>query len=177
MPCGQFLKLRRNCSNTNDYDLQADALSQNLHNESYPKKVIRNAKKRARNNHHEALLETTSRTHDDTMTCVTTYTPTSNQVKNIILKHWNIVNKGELQLECPRFAFKSTQNLKDMLVHTRLQPKKITHQTTLWDLPTVKGHYPCGNCSVCASTHHTRDIQIGEINWTQRQHTNCITKN
>lgn len=62
--------------------------------------------------------------------------------------------------------------------HTRPKNIPIQNQTTLWGLPPVEGHFPCGNCSVCPQTRHTKEVDLGLTRpWRQHHHTNCNTNN
>ncbi|KAJ1217543.1 hypothetical protein NDU88_005137 [Pleurodeles waltl] len=57
LPMGQFLRLRRNCSNLSDYKKHANKLSTKLQEKDYPTHLVRRANKRARNNNRDQLLQ------------------------------------------------------------------------------------------------------------------------
>ncbi|KAJ1104669.1 hypothetical protein NDU88_002079, partial [Pleurodeles waltl] len=57
LPVGQFLRLRRNCSNLSDYNKHANNLSTKLQERDYPAYLVRRAYKRARNNNRDQLLQ------------------------------------------------------------------------------------------------------------------------
>ncbi|KAJ1211274.1 hypothetical protein NDU88_006635 [Pleurodeles waltl] len=61
LPFGQFLRLRRNCSSVHLFEAQACELKEKLQHRCCPTKIINSSYKRARNNHREALLESTMR--------------------------------------------------------------------------------------------------------------------
>ena len=46
LPYGQFLRIRRNCSEVEDYHQQAVSLSQKLSRKGYPSRILHNAQKR-----------------------------------------------------------------------------------------------------------------------------------
>ncbi|KAJ1153242.1 hypothetical protein NDU88_006003 [Pleurodeles waltl] len=78
-PVGQFLRLRRNCSSVTDYRKHAEKLSTKLHTKDYPTHLINVAKKRARNNNRDQLLQPRAQKPDlDKIVCVTTFNPLSN---------------------------------------------------------------------------------------------------
>ncbi|XP_078515246.1 extracellular calcium-sensing receptor-like [Lissotriton helveticus] len=153
LPFGQFLRIRRNCSALTDYKTESAILSRNLLERGYPTRDVSKAQKRASHNHREALLEQRELTpvENQPITCVTTFTPASTKIKSVIKRHWAILNTGNLTFEQPRFAFKRSQNVKDILINTRPKVKKKVTQQTLWHLPPVKGHYPCGSCVISHS--------------------------
>lgn len=178
LPYGQFLRLRRNCSILEDYKKQAKELEGRLQERDYPIKTIRKCQKRARNQPRESLLETTPRAEpQDLLTCVTTYSTSTNTVKKIINKNWKILTSNTLKWPKPRFANKRTKNIKDILVHTRPAPTARTDTlTSAWNLAPITGHYPCGSCSVCGLTKVTKSLQLlPNLNWELRSHTNCNT--
>ncbi|KAJ1109637.1 hypothetical protein NDU88_006997 [Pleurodeles waltl] len=119
LPFGQFLRIRRNCSDKNDFRIQDNALCRKLGERNYPERNIRQAKKRASNIPRETLLTTNTRTQQSRLTCVTTFTPLSNRIKGIVRRLWPILTSAGETLECPLFAFKRTHNIKDLVVHTR----------------------------------------------------------
>ncbi|KAJ1203117.1 hypothetical protein NDU88_006911 [Pleurodeles waltl] len=57
LPVGQFLRLRRNCSSVTDYRKHADKLTTKLHTKDYPPHLVSRARKRARNNNRDQLLQ------------------------------------------------------------------------------------------------------------------------
>ncbi|XP_078510279.1 uncharacterized protein LOC144769955 [Lissotriton helveticus] len=146
LPYSQFLRLRRNCSSIKDYKVQADDLCAKLTVRDYPSRIINSCAKRARNQSRQSLLESHPKQTDDRTTCVTTYSPITNQVKKIINRNWKIITSNTLTWSKPRFANKRSSNIKDLLVHTRPPPKKKKQHPGLWNNPPITGHYPCGTC-------------------------------
>ncbi|KAJ1145855.1 hypothetical protein NDU88_012138 [Pleurodeles waltl] len=119
LPIGQLLRIRRNCSDTSDFHTQANMLCHKLSERNYPARNIRQAKKRASNIPRESLLIDNIRTPQSRLNCVTTFTPLSNRIKNVVRKFWPILTSAGETLEYPLFAFKRTHNIKDLVVHTR----------------------------------------------------------
>ncbi|KAJ1123491.1 hypothetical protein NDU88_001960, partial [Pleurodeles waltl] len=112
------------------------------------------------------------------LTCVTTFTPLSNQIKGTIRRLWPILTSAGATLERPLFAFKRTPNIKDLVVHTRPSMKQPTNNLDTGQWLKVKGHYPCGSCNVCPFTDNIREVDLGQQKtWQLRSHTNCRTKN
>ncbi|KAJ1184101.1 hypothetical protein NDU88_000911 [Pleurodeles waltl] len=85
LPVGQFLRLRRNCSSVTDYRKHADKLSTKLHTKDYPPHLVNRARKRARNNNRDQLLQPRAQKPSlDKIVCVTTFNPLSNEIQKII---------------------------------------------------------------------------------------------
>ncbi|XP_078524891.1 vomeronasal type-2 receptor 1-like [Lissotriton helveticus] len=146
LPYGQFLRLRRNCTQIKDYKTQAQDLKKKLQQRRYPEKIIDVAMKRARNNNREALLENKI-PPDEASTrpiCVTTYSSSTNEVSKLMNKHWRILNSGTLNIEKPMFAHRRGKKLKDMLllhylkrVHLKSQVDGAMYFDQHGDPPTV----------------------------------------
>ncbi|KAJ1155024.1 hypothetical protein NDU88_007760 [Pleurodeles waltl] len=121
LPVGQFLRLRRNCTELTDYKKHAQQLTDKLRARGYPDHLLRRADKRARVNPRETLLQSRSRTNKgDRLICVTTFNPASNTVKKIINDDWKILTSGGLPFQAPLNAYRKA---------TRIQVKLIEY----WD--------------------------------------------
>lgn len=175
LPFGQFLRVRRNCSNIPDFRRKAKDLSMKLKVRRYPNNLVRTSMKRAANNHREALLEPpVVKPPLDRLVCVTTYNTSSSKIQKMIRKRWRILNSSGETIPLPLFSFKRGNNLRDSLVHTRPRQEVCEPPQTLWGLPPVRGHHPCGNCSVCPLTSKTLEVDIGTSRpWQLKHHTNC----
>ncbi|KAJ1143227.1 hypothetical protein NDU88_009538 [Pleurodeles waltl] len=180
LPVGQYLHLRRNCTELTDYKKHAQQLTNKLRARGYPDHLLRRADKRVLVSPRETLLHPSSRTSKrDPLICVTTFNPASNMIKKILNEDWKILTSGGLPFQIPMNAYKKAKSIRDMIVHTRPWVNPTTSkQRTLWDLPPPKGHFPCGSCSVCAFTKKTLTLDLGlETPWELRQLTNCNSKN
>ncbi|XP_069499168.1 uncharacterized protein [Ambystoma mexicanum] len=180
LPFGQFLRLKRNSSLKDDFARSADVLTNKLLAKGYPPRVIRNASKRAYNNNREALLEKSSRPIKKIGTVfVNTFSNLSYKIKNIVMKTWKKIYRGKEVLP-PLVAFRKSQNLRNILIRNDVTEMQIpqVRQTRLWGLPEVKGHFPCGNCSMCGQTKETRLLQIlPDVKWVFTEMTNFNTAN
>lgn len=88
------------------------------------------------------------------------------------------LNDSSDKIASPLFAFKGSSSIRERLVHTR--PKETPRRVvgTLWNLPPVVGHHPCGSCSVCPQTKHSTMVDIGtDRPWEQVHFTNCNSEN
>ncbi|KAJ1098507.1 hypothetical protein NDU88_003617 [Pleurodeles waltl] len=97
LPVGQFLRLRRNCSSVEDYRKHADKLATKLQAKDYPTHLVNRARKRARNNNRDQLLQPRAVKPDlEKIVCVTTFSPLSNRIQKIIKDDWKILTSGGL---------------------------------------------------------------------------------
>ncbi|XP_069476323.1 uncharacterized protein [Ambystoma mexicanum] len=178
LPFGQFLRYRRNCSTRTDYIRQSASLAAKLRNRGYPKRIIKQARKRASNIPREVTLEhhVKSNEVENTITAVMSFSPIANKIKKEIVKLWPILNVGQHSIDTPRFALKRRKNLRDALVHSYRE--KEHRLNTLWGQNPATGHTPCGTCNACSSTKRTTSINIGwHYPWIQKTLTNCNSSN
>lgn len=88
IPVGQFLRVRRNCSDTGDFISNAQDLTRRFINRSYPKWVVSQAFQRARGSDRKELLNT--RVKKDTPRYITNYITQWNDLKQILKRHWDV---------------------------------------------------------------------------------------
>ncbi|KAJ1119551.1 hypothetical protein NDU88_007736 [Pleurodeles waltl] len=135
LPVGQFLRLRRNCSSMTDYRKHADKLTTKLHTKDYPPHLVSRARKRARNNNRDQLLQPRAlKSSLEKIVCVTTFNPLSNEIQKIIRDNWKILTSGGLPFEPPLHTYKRASNIRNIVVHTRPKEKLRPTQTTLWQM-------------------------------------------
>ncbi|XP_078506462.1 uncharacterized protein LOC144765749 [Lissotriton helveticus] len=124
LPYGQFLRVRRNCSNREDFEVHARNLCGQLRDRHFPNSLIKRSKKRAVNSNREALLEAPIPKPPLTrLTFVSTFNTRSNAIQKIVKRHWCLLNHGREKIVQPLFAFKRASSIRDRLVHTR--PKEL----------------------------------------------------
>ncbi|KAJ1100609.1 hypothetical protein NDU88_005690 [Pleurodeles waltl] len=142
LPVGQFLRLRRKCTELTDFKKHAKKLTDKLQARGYPAYLLRRAEKRARFSNRETLLQPTTRTNkEDTLICVTTFNPASDTIKKIINEDWKILTSGGLPFQLPLNAFKKAKSIRDMIVHTRPRDN-----LELWQPHLIEVHFSQGDC-------------------------------
>ena len=121
IPYSQFYRLRRLCSNDNDYKQQVLWMSSFFRRRGYPSKVIDHAANRAL---HTPRTLSQSPSHkknqSDRPVLTLTYHPHNLPVKNILLKNFDILLKDpklkSTFYKPPLVAYKRDTNLRDHLV-------------------------------------------------------------
>lgn len=155
IPTGQFLRLRRNCSDPLDFETKAEDLKNRFKHRNYSSHCIENAYQRAKNTSRSTLLlDKDQKQQADRLCFVTEFNHCSSDIKRIILKHWHIL-QAETTLKSitqtsPLFSFRRAQTIKSTLVHTSGQEKK----TGNW--LNIVGNYKCGNCAHCNNTTNSK---------------------
>lgn len=156
IPYGQFVRLRRICSNENDFDTKANEMAQRFQQRGYDPTLIDEAIEKAHGRDRMSLLDPRPKHGNDRITFVTEYSTASKQVKNIIKKHWNILqcdpSLQHLSSSPPRFCFKRGQNIRDIVVSsTYMETPKTT-----WLDRGLNGNFRCGKCACCSHTFDTK---------------------
>lgn len=156
IPYGQFVRLRRICSDENDYGIKANEMSQRFRERGYDDSLINQAAEKAHRRDRASLLNPTPKNTENRVTFVSEYSTASKQVQRIIRKHWQILkcdpSLHHLSSLPPRFCFKRGRNIKDMVVSSTYMetPKKT------WLAKGIHGNYRCGKCAHCSHTFDTK---------------------
>lgn len=91
---------------------------------------------------------------DHRLTCVSQYSPLSREFEHIVRKHWPILNsdptlKDASFRQAPRFAYKRSPNISNMIVRADLPPDKPPQ----FFPPLPDGNYRCSHCAQCSFTY------------------------
>ena len=152
LPVSQYSRIRRICSNTTDFNKQADELDLRFRQKKYPEQWIKSARDKYKEmTQDECLTKRQAKPTDTRSCCFLQYSPMGKEFENIIKKHWHIVNTDP-QLENvfkdpPKVVYKRPPNLRNMLVKSDLPPVR---KGTFLDV--TDGNYKCGACTQCTFT-------------------------
>ncbi|XP_056413371.1 uncharacterized protein LOC130356211 isoform X2 [Hyla sarda] len=159
IPTGQFLRVKRNCSNNQDFREQCNELTSRFNQKGYPKKIISRAYRRAQTTDRKNLLLPNSNTKpkvDETLRFVSTYNNQWGRIKDILTDNWNILlSDARVRAvipERPLLVSRRAPNLKDLFTRSHFQ--KPTRQTGTGT--RYVGSFPCGNCNICQYMTPTR---------------------
>lgn len=179
IPFGEFLRVRRNCTNMKDLNKHGELLKKRLLDRGYPHRLVKTAFKRAKYYNRDALLQGTTREPKDQIVCVINHSQLNYKIKNIVNKHWKIrnVHKDETQLKLPLVAYRTNRNLRDVLVHTRDKIEYKNYQSTLTGLPAILGNHKCGSCHACESALVTDCWHYNGKEGKLKDQTNCRSQN
>lgn len=97
IPVGQFLRIKRNCTNVADYKRESSELYTRFRERGYSHRQLRRARKRAAVRNRESLLQGTKTTKgsqiqtNEPVRVITAYGSQWNNVFSILKKHWGIL--------------------------------------------------------------------------------------
>ncbi|CAH2327957.1 Hypothetical predicted protein, partial [Pelobates cultripes] len=152
IPIGQYLRLRRNCSNIEDFKIKARALQHQFKQKGYPNRCLKYAYKRALCEERWELLKDKSipKLTQEIIRCIGNFDAGWNQIMDILDRFWPLLHQ-DIHLKkviTPRASVTARRgrNIKDILVPSHL---KSTPQKNTWLKSTVLGTYQCGKCKAC----------------------------
>ena len=155
IPVGQFLRLKRNCSDLDDFDSKATIMAARFKERGYSPHTIQQATQRANNTSRPDLLSKTNKTKKTHRACFSTqFNHCASQIRDIVKRHWYILqSENTLKDFCkapPLFAFKRPPTIKNKVMYrTMTKPKPTT-----W--LSITGMYRCGECACCNNTTATK---------------------
>ena len=178
IPYSQFLRLRRICSEDNDFENKSIEMASFFRNRDYPSNVIQRAQERVSAIPRHALISERSDVPDaqPTIPLVLTYHPTNALIKNIMTRNFHLLRDDPdtrdiyepVRILC---SYRRDTNLRDSLVRSHLNTISVSGED--------RGTFPCGRsrCNTCTHTNASPTINTpgGCITITSRY--TCISQN
>ena len=133
IPYSQFLRVRRICSNIEDYDTNSAMLSDHFLRRGYPHTLILESSLKARSQNRAILLAPrlpiSQPTNENTdIFAVTTFNPGNRAFSSIIKNNWDTLSRGQstrnLHQRKILFGYRRPKNIRDFLVKAQL-PKTL----------------------------------------------------
>ena len=185
IPYGQFLRLRRICSDEDDFISKSKVMAYHFHNAGYPNKLIQESFERAFFQDRDALLipkpDTKAVRDDNKLFLITTHHPPFRGVNNIVSKNKELLDKSSstrpiLQAEIIH-GFRRCKNLPDLLVCAKLQPDSNQGNNP----GMTSGSNKCGRpfCLYCKKLNRSGRIRstITNRSYTTRTNVSCRCTN
>ena len=173
IPFSQILRLRRICSDGDDYRNKAKQMCQYFHERGYPTHVTRRALTKVSSiSREECLISRVRNGKNGRVVLALDYHPLNIKVRDIINKHFNILHtdrrSGSIFDELPVTAWRRDKNLRDILVHTG-------DRAAAGDF----GSFPCNRqrCNTCPYIVDTNHIFGPSGSMMVRGNFTCITTN
>lgn len=145
IPYSQFLRLRRICSDDQDFLDQAHHMTTFFTSRGYPTDTIREALNRAcATSRSQALTPKPTSDTEDRPVLTMVFHPHNLPVKNILLKNFSILQKDPklctVFRKPPLVAYKRDTSLRDHLVHSSVNTSQtsLPHGTSPCNLPKCK---------------------------------------
>ena len=131
IPYSQFLRIRRICSNIEDFDKHAITLATHFIRRGYPLQVIDESIINARRKDRHSLLNPIRDTGDqnqDRVFLISTYQPGFTALKDTVNLNWELLNLHPDTVPLYNctivHGYRRNHNLRDLLVHSRLDQRQ-----------------------------------------------------
>ena len=126
-PFGQFLRVRRNCTQVSDYMTHSAKMRDHYVKRGYPTQHVNAARKMALNTTRKDLLDPgrkKTQKNENIVPLVLTHHPSNAQIHKIIMDNWGILkfsDKCKAALpDKPLFTSRRGRNLRDMLIKAKI---------------------------------------------------------
>lgn len=147
IPYSQYLRVRRICSNVDEYDKQSAVMTAHFVKQGYPRAMLERHRNKAKQTDRNTLLEkVSSQDKSNRIVLPITYHPINVGVTKVVKHHFKDLQTdevvGHVFKDQPMIAYRKDKNLKDLLVRARI-PGSIE----------IGGTSKC-NRSRCLTCHH-----------------------
>ena len=172
IPYSQFLRLRRLCSEEDDFLQRCQEMSTFFESRGYPSDLLQNARERVSSVTRQEALEKRVRENEGRIPLVLTYHPLTSRVKHILLNNFNILTTDPVTATIfpapPVVAHRRDLSLRDVLVHT--SDRSQTEEP---------GTYACRHprCRTCLHTSSNVHVCGPKSATTIREHFTCKSEN
>ena len=179
IPYSLALRIRRICSDDEAFELRVKELSDQLSKRGYQKQSIDQAIGRVRQMDRLSLLSYRPKPTQDKaiLPFVITYHPDLPKVRNIVDKHWPIIESSDhlnsVFPQKPIMAFRRPKSLRDLLVRARLKPDSIDDEPHGECKPC--GRPRCRTCDMITPSHIAKSSNGAKVRL--RGSTDCKTMN
>ena len=174
LPFSQLLRLRRLCSEDNDFLDRAHEMLDFFRQRLYPENVLTSAMHRVlKIARQEALSHQRASSNSDRVKLVLTFHPHSSLIKKVLFRHLSILQSDpetrSVFQHYPLVAYRRDRSLRDMLVHSRLQSNIQSHFGTV----------QCGRsrCYTCVHVLQTRTVSFPKAKFVIKDSFTCESRN
>lgn len=167
--------MRRNCTEVEDYGLQADILKKRLEEKGYDPISLQDIIEQVGKIDRSILLEGGSRKQERKGTSlvpfVTTFSTQHHRIKSIIRRHWHLLgNDRVIKTFLPansQVIFRGVPSLRDRVAPNVVNPptKKLAF------FQNLTGYHQCRRCQICSlNKSRTRETDTFVSTSTSKEH-------
>ena len=190
-PYGQFLRIRRNCTLVEDYIKHSLIMKEHYINRGYPHDLVELSRIKALNQDRSTLLTYKKQDSQPSATnivpLVLTHHPSNHQVRKLVMDNWGLLQYSDLCKkslpEAPLFATRRGTNLKDTLIHSRLNPYhtpgvsgRVVPNTWV-QCDQLKKKAPCKICPAFKTTNFNATSTVTNQSYQLPNFAQCTTTN
>jgi hypothetical protein len=158
LPYSQLLRVRRICSRMEDFDKNAIMICQHFLRRNYPLDLLEDAVLKVRRKDRESLLKNNDKnvqkTRDnDRLFLINTFNPQENPLSKVVKKNWPTLGRTSTTQDLYNcrvlFGNRRNKNLRDLLVHAKLQNPTLKTFPSPMDKPKPRNICKTKTCRYC----------------------------
>ncbi|CAJ0966697.1 unnamed protein product [Ranitomeya imitator] len=180
IPVGQFLRMKRICSDNTKFQKQARILTNNLQQRGYNHRSIRKGYRRALATPRSQLLcQRNKESREQPVRLITTFNSRWTEILDILKKYWPILHADEdlcrFLPAYPSVTWRRSKNLKDLLTRSHYV---APHRSPFSDRIGPRwGSFQCGDCSACQCIERVFSFENSDATrtYTITHHISCTT--
>ena len=146
IPYAQFIRLRKLCSDDQDFTKKSKEMGAHFVVQGYPRGLVERKRRKVERMQRKELLKAKKKEDEnkDRIVLPINFHPINKEVVDVVKDNFKTLQRddevGELFQDTPMVAYRRERNLKDMLVHSRIRSTN-----------RVVGTYRCGRsrCLTC----------------------------
>jgi hypothetical protein len=187
LPYSQFLRLRRICYHISDYDKNASMLASHFIRRGYPSDLIEEAAIKVRRINRETTLTQNQieqeQDQQQQLFLITTYNPQDNIAKGIVETNWPTLGRTNTTTHLYNaritFGHRRNKNLRDILVHSKLDTENPKRRVQPGDKPNPLNKCKSWKCTYCPYIDRTGNITSTTTGRTYyaKKHISCCSHN
>ncbi|XP_073417913.1 uncharacterized protein [Dendrobates tinctorius] len=184
IPHNQFQRIRKNCTEDEDFNNQAEVLKGRFLAQKYPSQLVHSTFNNVSKNFNQQILLSGRSKEKDThanyqANFITTYNSQHKEIKNILGDLWYIIQKdpvlNKVLPDKPTVTFRKARSLKNHLAPSRLSQYTPDNHTGL-----TPGIFRCQRprCSLCSNIAHNTFIfshPFTSEKFTITNHLSCVS--
>ena len=184
LPYGQFLRIRRICSNNEDFEKHSAVKAAQLLQHGYPKELLVEGMFKAYSKHRESLLTKPclkkAQTVSEHIYLTTTYNKEFSGLREQVESTWDLLERSSttrsLKEKTLKVGYRRPKSLKDLLIRAKLPQPRVEHTSE-----THKAHARCcnRNCRYCQRLNTKGYIQAHATGrkYSTRKKADCASNN
>lgn len=179
IPRGQYLRIKRNCSQEISYSRQARDLRNHFQDRGYPVGVLKDVHKHALHSKRHDLLSPRKKDNDNLIRLIGIFDHEVSNVRKIFDQYWSILlSDQDINTYLPTRAgitFRRGCSIRDQLVHSHYQPPA---SDGTWLSRKINGVFRCGQCKTCPFIVKTKTFAsiVTNEQFEVRDFINCKSK-
>ena len=173
IPFGQALRVKRICSDEEEYKTSIKQLKESFLKRGYRNEEINQQLDRANNVERDSLFESKTKTPNNRVMLITKYNRTNPDLKKILDKHWHLLQLddklGEVFKEPPMIAYRKNRTISNLLSKKQIEKNGFSRachpekKLKCCKLITETNNFSSNITKKTYKIHHTSDCKSKNV--------------